>query len=55
MKIVYILKRDTDKTLDDIMKRHGEAHEVMTVDIRNDKNYDRIVDMITSSDRVISW
>lgn len=55
MKIVYLLKQDPDKTLGEIMEKHRRSHEVIIVDIRNNKNYDRIVDLIAQCDKVISW
>lgn len=55
MKILYILKQDPDDTLKEIIKEHEKIGDVEIVDIREEKNYSRIVDSIESSDKVISW
>ncbi len=55
MKILYLLKRDRDKTLDEIMEGHANSHDVTVIDIRNDKDYEKIVELISMSDKVISW
>ncbi len=55
MKILYILKQDPDETLNKIMEEHKKSNEITGVDLRESKNYDQIVDLITSSDKVIPW
>ncbi len=55
MKILYVLKRDPDKTLQNIMGVHRKAHDLTVIDIRKDKDYIRLVDMIEYCDRIISW
>ncbi len=55
MKILYILKQEPDGTLTEIMDEHKKDQEVTVVDLRENKNYDQIVDLIASSDKVISW
>lgn len=55
MKILYIMKRDPDSTLEDIINRHKASHEITLLDIRTEKDYERIVDLIETSDRVITW
>jgi hypothetical protein len=55
MKILYLLKRDRDKTLDEFLKAHAESHDVTVIDIRDDKDYEKIVEFIAISDKVISW
>ncbi len=55
MKILYILKQEPDGTLTKIMDEHKKDQEVTVVDLRENKNYDQIVDLIASSDKVISW
>lgn len=55
MKITYILTRGEDETLREIMERHKSAHDVTVVDIGEEKDYEKIVDVIMSSDKVISW
>lgn len=55
MKILYILKDEPDATGKVILAEHKNMAEVTVIDIREDHDYDRIVDTIVSSDRVISW
>jgi len=55
MKIVYIQKNDFDATTKKIMEVHKKSNEVTVVNVKENKNYDQIVDLIFSSDKVISW
>lgn len=55
MKILYILKQDPDATTKTIMEVQKKGNDVTIVDIKENKNYDHIVDLIFSSDKVISW
>ncbi|UCG78033.1 MAG: hypothetical protein JSV21_10795 [Nitrospirota bacterium] len=55
MRILYILKQDPDPTLKDIIKRHREQNEVEIYDLRESKDYEDLVYLIVTSDKVISW
>lgn len=55
MKILYLIKREPDGTAKKIMEEHKKEHTVTVVDMRTDKDYARIVDLIESHDKVISW
>lgn len=55
MKILYIIKKDPEGTLNDFLSRHKASHDVTVVDLRTEKDYERIVDLIIENDRVISW
>ena len=55
MKILYILKQAPDATLKTIMDTHKKGNEVTVVDIKQNKDYGKIVDLIFSNDKVISW
>jgi hypothetical protein len=55
MKILYIQKQDLDATAKKIMEVHKKGNDVTIVNIRENKNYNQIVDLIFSSDKVISW
>ena len=55
MNILYILKQEPDGTLTKIMDEHKKDQEVTVVDLRENKDYDQIVDLIASTDKVISW
>ncbi len=55
MKILYLQQQELSATAQKIMEAHKKGNNVTVVDIRKDKNYDQIVDLIFSNDKVISW
>jgi hypothetical protein len=55
MKVLYILKQDPDSTLSAIMEEHKKTSEVTVVDLRAEKDYGRLIDLISDSEKVISW
>jgi hypothetical protein len=55
MKILYLVKQDLDATGKKLLELHKQSNGVTLVDIRENKNYDQIVDLIFSNERVISW
>ncbi len=55
MKILYLQTQDLDTTAKKIMEVHKKANEVMVVNLKENKNYGQIVDLIFSNDKVISW
>jgi galactitol-specific phosphotransferase system IIB component len=56
MKILYILRqKSADDTVKKLIEEHKKTNEVKVININENKNYDEIVDLITSSDKVISW
>lgn len=55
MKILYLLKHDADGTAKKLMETQKKAHDVTVVDIRTNKDYNQIIDLIAASDKVISW
>jgi hypothetical protein len=55
MKILYVLRQDPDETAKTFMEEQKKSNEVTVVDIREEKNYDRIIDLIAECDKVISW
>jgi len=55
MKILYLIKQDLDATAKKMVEVHKKGNEVTIVDVRQNKNYDQIVDHIFSNDKVISW
>lgn len=54
MKILYIVKRDPEPSMQKIMDEHKKMGTVTVVDVRKEKDYAKIVDLIVSSDKVIS-
>ncbi len=55
MKILYLQKQDLNATGKKIIEVHKKGNDVKVVNIQENKNYDQIVDLIFSSDKVISW
>lgn len=55
MKILYLIKQEPDETLKKIMDVHKKGNEVTIVNLQENKKYDQIIDLIFSSDKVISW
>ena len=55
MKILYILKQNPDATGKKLMEVHKNGNDVTVVNLKENKNYGQIVDLIFSSDKVISW
>ena len=55
MKILYLQKQDLDATAKKIMEVHKKGNDVTVVNIKENKNYGQIVDLIFSSDKVLSW
>ena len=55
MKILYLVTKDLDGTEQKITDGQQKSNDTTTFDIRTDKDYDRLVDLVESNDRVISW
>jgi hypothetical protein len=55
MKILHIVKQDLDATAKKIIEVQKKGNDVTIVDLKQNKNYGQIVDLIFSSDKVISW
>ncbi len=55
MKILYLQQQDLSDTAKKIMDTQKKGNTVTVVDIRKNKNYNEIVDLIFSSDKIISW
>lgn len=56
MKILHILNDGPSKLSDQVIAVQSKEHETKVVDLsKPGVSYDRIVDDIFSSDRVISW
>lgn len=54
MKMLYFIKDEPGETIKKLMEAHKAAHDVTVVDIRTNKNYDEIIDLIEKSEKVIS-
>jgi len=56
MKILYIIRqKNADATVSKLIEEHKKTDDVTIVNINENKKYGEIVDLIASSDRVISW
>lgn len=55
MKVLYILKREQDETLKIIMGEHKKSCDVTVVKLSENRDYNLLVDLIESSDKVICW
>jgi hypothetical protein len=55
MQILHILKRDPDETTMKIIETNKKDGHVSVIDLRCEKDYDNLVRLVESSDRVICW
>lgn len=55
MKILYLIKNDTDETVKRLMAEQKKQHDIFAIDLRNEKQYAKVVQMIVEADHVISW
>jgi hypothetical protein len=55
VKVLYLLGRDPDATLKEMMGEQEGQHELSVVDVREEGDFDRVVELIEKNDRVISW
>ena len=55
MKILYILHGEPDGTMENFTREQEKSSQVAVFDLRVDKNYALLMDMIETSDKVISW
>ena len=56
MKILHILTDGPDSLSSRIIEIEAREHEIKVIDLaKKDASYDKVIDEIFSSDRVISW
>ncbi len=55
MKILYLMKQEPDETLREMISHQKKMIDVTIVDMRTEKDHDRIIDLIAASDKVVSW
>ena len=55
MTVLYILTKDMDSTAEKIIAAQKDKAEVTVIDLRDNKRYGEIVDLIAAADKVISW
>jgi hypothetical protein len=54
MNVLCMIKDEPGATLNEMIAEVGKSNQVTTVDIRKDKDYAKIVDLIAGSEKVIS-
>jgi len=55
MNILCIMRKDPDATITGVLDAQRQKHTVTVMDIRREQDYGRIVELIFSSDSVITW
>ena len=55
VKILFILKKDPDSNIKTIIDVNAKESEVTVIDLRENQDYDELVDHIATCDRVITW
>lgn len=55
MKILYLVNKEPDGTLKKIMDAQKGGNALTVVNVAKEKDYAKIVDLIVSNDKVISW
>jgi hypothetical protein len=55
MKILFLLTRSADETLATIIQENQKIHHITIIDLSTDKDYEQLIALIESCDRVISW
>ncbi len=55
MKILYLLRQDADATVKKIMEVHKKGNDLTIVNLKETRDYGKLVDQIFSHDKVISW
>ncbi len=54
-KVLFLLKQEPDNTAKTIIEVQKTLADVTVIDMRTDKNYDKIIDEAVSSDKIITW
>jgi hypothetical protein len=56
LRILHILRKEPDATIKEIIALQSKENEVRTVELyKGSVNYDELLELIFSYDRVISW
>jgi len=55
MKLLYIFKKEPSATINNMIESHKKKADVTIIDMRENKNYDEIIDKVFESDKVITW
>lgn len=55
MKILHILKTETEDSVKKIIEEHRKEHDVYVLNLADYKNYGMVVDLIEKADKVMVW
>lgn len=55
MTILYLMTRDADSTAEKIINEQKKSAKITVIDLRQNKEYDKIVDLIVNTNKIISW
>ena len=55
MKIFYLLTKDADTTVKQMMQEQKKQHDIEMTDLRKEKNFRKVIQQIVEADHVISW
>ena len=55
MKILFILKKEPDNNIKTIMDFNAKESKITVVDLREDQDYDELIEQIKTCDRVVTW
>ncbi|MHB8880664.1 MAG: hypothetical protein ACYC69_04025 [Thermodesulfovibrionales bacterium] len=55
MNILHIVKEELDMTTGAIIFEHEKIAQVTVIDLRENRDYEFIINMMESHDRVICW
>lgn len=55
MKVLHIIKGAPEGAVKTIIDNQAGNHDVTVIDLNQDKDYDKLLDLILENDRVITW
>ena len=55
MKILYLVTDEPDLALQTILAENKKEHTVEVINLKNNTDYNKIIEAIEQFDRVISW
>ena len=55
MKVLHITKGDPEGAVKTIIDNQTGNHDVTVVDLHQDKDYGKLLELVQASDRVIAW
>ncbi|MCG6553872.1 MAG: hypothetical protein L7F77_16230 [Candidatus Magnetominusculus sp. LBB02] len=54
-KVLFLLKQEPDNTAKTIIETQKTLADVTVIDMRTDKDYDKIIGEVVASDKIITW